>query len=264
MTALSKLKYVLATVFFLVVCVLTTAYQLKVNTKLDNVQVVLNFTYAALFVCAFLFGGITTGIAGVFGICFYVLLKNQSAWLALLGLVIGLVFGIIAKLTTYLIEKKKLDKSALFISAGAFFIAIGIVFTAAVMNATDHSYYIVKNSTTFIRFYWPEYVLPYIIGVMFIVIAFIHKKLKENLSQMFSISAFVSTSAITLYGIVCVLCSLKNKTFSLILANAYNSYFQNFIISIMVGLLIAIVLYVIGYAIVEIRLKVKNILKDAE
>lgn len=264
MTALSKLKYVLATIFFLVVCVLTTAYQLKVNTKLDNVQVVLNFTYAALFVCAFLFGGISTGFAGVFGVCFYILLKNQSAWLALLGLVIGLVFGIITKLTTYLIEKKKLDKTALFISAGAFFIAIGIVFTAAVVNATDHSYYIVKNSSTFIRFYWPEYVLPYIIGVMFIVLAFVHKKLQENLSQMFSIAAFVSTSAIVLYGIVCVLCSIKNYTFALTLARAYNNYFQNFIISISMGLLIAIVLYLIGYAVIEIRIKIKNMLKDAE
>ena len=262
MTALSKLKYVLATIFFLVVCVLTTAYQLKVNTKLDGIQVVLDFTYAALFVCAFLFGGVVTGIAGVFGICFYVLLKNQSAWLALLGLVIGLVFGIITKLTTYLIETKKLDKRALLISAGAFFIAIGIIFTVAKANFGD--FYIVKNSSTFIRFYWPEYVLPYIIGVIFIIAAIIMGKLKEKLNQMFAISAFVSTSAIVLYGIVCALCSIKDTPFGLTLANAYNTYFQNFIISIMVGLLIAIVLYIIGYAIVEIRIKVKNMLKDAE
>lgn len=262
MTALSKLKYVLATIFFLVVCVLTTAYKLKVNTKLDGIQVILDFTYAALFMCAFLFGGITTGIAGVFGICFYVLLKNQSGWLALLGLVIGLVFGIIAKLTTYLIDSKKLDKKALLISAGAFFIAIGILFTTA--KACFGDYYIVKNSSTFVRFYWPEYVLPYIIGVLFIVIAFISSKLKENLNQMFSIAAFVSTSAIVLYGIVCVLCSIKNTPFGLTLANAYNTYFQNFIISIMVGLLIAIVLCAIGYAVIEIRIRIKNMLKDAE
>ena len=262
MTALSKLKYVLATIFFLVVCVLTTAYQLKVNTKLDGIQVILDFTYAALFVCAFLFGGIVTGIAGVFGICFYVLLKNQSGWLALLGLVIGLVFGIITKLTTYLIDSKKLDKRALLISAGAFFIAIGVIFTVA--KACFGDFYIVKNSSTFIRFYWPEYVLPYIIGVMFIAIAIVLGKLKENINQMFAISAFVSTSLIVLYGIVCVLCSIKDTPFGLTLANAYNTYFQNFIISVMVGLLIAIVLYVIGYAIVEIRIKVKNMLKDAE
>ena len=261
MTALSKLKYVLATIFFLVICVLTTAYQAKVDTKLDGIQVTLNFTYAALFVCAFLFGGIPTGIAGVFGICFYVLLKNQSAWLALLGLVIGLVFGIITKLTTYLIDTKKLDKRALYISAGVFFIAIGIIFTACKISFGD--YYIVKNSTTFVRFYWPQYVLPYIIGALFIVAAIITNKLKDNLNQTLSIAAFVSTTLIVVYGIVCFLCSLKNS-FSLNLANAYNNYYRDFLISMFTCMLIALVIYILGYIALEIRIKIKNMLKDAE
>jgi len=260
MTALSKLKYVLATIFFLVVCILTTAFQADIKTSYD--VVVLNFTFAALFLCAFLFGGIPTGIAGVLGVCLYILLKNQSAWLALLGLVIGLVFGIITKLTTYLIDNKKLDKKALLISAGAFFIGMGIVFTTA--RACFGSYYIEKSTEIFVRFYWPQYVFTYIIGALFIVAAIFIDKLKENLSQVACISAFVSTSAICLYGIVCVLCSIKNTSFAGTLAKAYNTYFMNFSISIIVGLLIAVAVYALGYIAIEVRIKIKNMLKDAE
>ncbi len=260
MTALSKLKYVLATIFFLVVCILTTAFQAKVNAKYDTV--LLDFTYAALFTCAFLFGGITVGISGVFGICLYILLQNKSAWLALLGLIVGLVFGIITKLTTYLIENKKLDKRALYISAGVFFIALGIVFTVA--KASFGYYYIEPTSETYVRFYLPMYVLPYIIGAIYIISAFVMNKLKENINQMLSISAFVSTSLIILYGIVSVLISIKNYTFAATLAKAYSTYYSNFLISVLVGLLIAMALYVIGVIAIEIRLKFKNMLKDAE
>ena len=260
MTALSKLKYVLATIFFLVACILTTAFQAKVNAKYDTFM--LNFTYAVLFVCAFLFGGVVTGISGVLGICLYILLKNQSAWLALLGLIVGLVFGIITKLTTYLIDNKKLDKRALYISAGAFFISLGIIFTVA--KASFGYYYIEPSSEIYVRFYWPMYVLPYIIGVGFIVVAVIMNKLKENINQMLSITAFVSTSLIVMYGIVAVLCSIKNTTFAGTLAKAYNTYYASFIVSVLVGLLIAVGLYIIGVVALEIRLKIKNMLKDAE
>lgn len=265
MSALSKLKYFIATIVFLVICILTTAYQAKINTNIEGVQIVLNFTFAALFVCAFLFGGIVTGISGVFGICLYVLLKSQknSGWLALLGLVIGLVFGIITKLTINLIEKKKLDQKALLINAGIFFIAIGIVFTTIkIIHPSD--FYIVKNTSTYIYFHWSLFVLPYILGATFILAAIFLNKAKENIRRMFSISAFVSTSAIVLYGIVCVLCSIKKISFSLILANAYNNYFKNFLFSICLGLIIAMVIYAIGNVIIEVRRAIKNALNDAE
>ena len=262
MTALSKLKYLIATIVFLVICILTTAYQAKINTDVAGLTLVLNFTYAALFVCAFLFGGIVTGVSSILGICLYILLKNQSAWLALLGLIIGLVFGIITKLTTYLIEKKKLDQRALLISAGAFFIAVGIVFMSA--NIAFGSYYIVRNTTIFVRFHWTQYVLPYIIGLVFIVEAIFMNKTKENLKQMFSISAFVSTSAIVLYGLVSFLCSIRKISFGIILANTYNTYFQSFFVSICLGLIIAMALYGIGTVVLEVRLAIKNMLKDAE
>ena len=263
MSALSKLKYFIATIVFLVICILTTAYQAKVNTNIEGVQIVLNFTYAALFVCAFLFGGIVTGLSGVFGICLYILLKNQSAWLALLGLVIGLVFGITTKLTTYLIERKKLDQRALLISAGAFFLACGIVFTTVkICNPDD--FYIVKNTSVYLYFHWSLFVLPYILGVAFILAAIFLNKAKENIRQMFCISAFVSTSAIVFYGIVCVLCSIKKMSFSLILASAYNNYFQGFFFSICLGLIIAMVIYAIGNVVIEVRRAIKNMLNDAE
>lgn len=262
MTALSKLKYVLATIAFLVICVLTTAYQAKINTNVDGVKIIIDFTFAALFICAFLFGGVVTGISGVFGICFYILLKNKNAWLALLGLVIGLVFGIITKLTLYLIEKKKLDQKALLISSGFFFIAIGIIFTACKINFGD--FYIVKNTSVFVRFYWIEYVLPYIIGVVFILAAIFLNKTKENIRQMFLIAAFTSTVLIVMYGLVSFLCSIKKISFSLILANTYNNYFQNFLISVCLGLVIAMTLYAIGVVVLEVRKAVKNMLKDAE
>ena len=262
MTALSKLKYFIATIVFLVLCVLTTAYQAKVNTDVEGVKIVINFTYAVLFVCAFLFGGIATGISGVLGICFYILLKNQSAWLALLGLVIGLVFGIIAKLTSYLISNNKLDKRALLISAGVFFIALGVIFMVAKISFGD--FYIVKNTSIFIRFYWVEYVLPYIIGVIFILCAIFTNKMKDNMQETISIAAFVSSSAVVAYGLVCFLCSIKKISFSRILANTYNNYFQNFFISLCIGLLIALALYVIGYVILELRKMLKTMLKDAE
>lgn len=261
MTALSKLKYFIATIVFLVICVLLTAYQAKVNTNVSGVQIIINFTYAALFLCAFLFGGITTGIAGVAGICLYILLKNQSAWLALLGLVVGLVFGIITKLTQYLIEKKKLDQRALLISAGAFFIAIGIIFTACKISFGD--FYILKNTSIFIRFYWVEYVLPYIIGVVFILAALFLNKIKENVKEMFLISAFTSTVLIVCYGIVCFLCSIKKISFAKILANTYNTYFQNFLISVCLGLIIAMTLYAIGVVVLEVRKVIKNKIQDA-
>lgn len=261
MTALSKLKYVLATIFFLVACILTTAFQAKINCKYD--VVVLNFTYAVLFTSAFLFGGVVTGIAGVFGISMYVLLKNQSAWLALLGLVIGLVFGIITKLTTYLIDNKKLDKKALLISAGVFFIALGVIFTVAYASFDGH-YYIEQSSSIFVRIYPAQFVLAYIIGVMFICSAVFINKFKENLQDMASIAAFVSTSAIVVYGIVCWLSSIKNTSFAGTLAKAYKTYFLDFSISIMAGLLIAVAIYILGVVALEIRLKIKNMLKDAE
>ena len=89
--------------------------------------------------------------------------------------------------------------------------------------------------------------------------------MKENIRQMFIISGFVSTSAIVVYGIVCVLCSIsKNSTFSLILAKAYNSYFQDFLISISLGLIIAMVIYSIGTVILEVRRTIKNMVKDAQ
>ena len=260
MTALSKLKYVLATIFFLVACILTTAFQAKVNAKYDTIM--LNFTYAVLFVCAFLFGGVVTGLSGVFGICLYILLKNQSAWLALLGLVVGLVFGIITKLTTYLIDNKKLDKRALYISAGTFFISLGIIFTVA--KALFGYYYVENTSEIYVRFYWPMYVLPYIIGAIFITAAIIMNKLKENINQMLSISAFVSTSLIVLYGIVSILCSIKNFTFAGTLAKAYSTYYASFMVSILTGILIAMALYVLGVIVIEVRLKIKNMLNDAE
>ena len=263
MTALSKLKYIIATIVFLVICVLTTAYQATVNVDIKDGNVIINFTYAALFVCAFLFGGVVTGISGVLGICFYVLLKNQSAWLALLGLVIGLVFAIFTKLTSYLVEKNKLDKKALLISAGAFFIALGIVFTAARACNSD-GYYIIKNTTIFISFHWTQYVLPYIIGVIFIVAAIISGKLKDSLNNMFLTSAFVSTTAVVIYGLVSFLCSIRKIAFVKILANTYINYFKNFYISLCIGLLIAMALYVIGYLVLELRIKIKNMLKDAE
>lgn len=262
MTALSKLKYFIATIVFLVICILTTAYQAKVNTNIEGVQIVLNFTFAALFVCAFLFGGIVTGISGVFGICLYILLKNQSAWLALLGLVIGLVFGIITKVTTYLIERKKLDQRALLISAGVFFIACGIVFTTVKICFGD--FYIVKNTSKYIYFHWSLFVLPYILGLTFILEAIFLNKTKENIRQMFCISAFVSTSAIVLYGIVCVLCSIKKISFGLILANAYSDYFMSFYFSLCLGLIIAMVIYAIGNVVIEVRRAIKNMLNDAE
>ena len=262
MTALSKLKYFIATIIFLVICVLTTAYQATINVDIKNGDVILNFTYAALFLCAFLFGGIVTGISGVFGICFYILLKNQSAWLALLGLIVGLTFAVITKLTSYLIDKNKLDKVALLISAGAFFIALGVIFTVA--RACNGEFYIVKNTTIFIVFHWMQYVLPYIIGVIFILIAIFNKKLKESLSNMFITAAFVSASVIVTYGITCFLCSIKKIAFAQILANAYNNYFKNFFISLCLGLLIAMTLYVIGYLFLELRRKVRIVLKDAE
>ena len=263
MTALSKLKYFIATIVFLVICVLLTAFQAKIDTNVSGLTIVLNFTYAALFVCAFLFGGIVTGVSSILGICLYILLKNESAWLALLGLVVGLVFGIITKLTTYLIDRKKIDQRAL-ISSGVFFIAIGIIFTAIKINYPN-DYYILKNTTTFIRFHWIQFVLPYIIGVAFIVAAIFLNKMKENIRQMFIISGFVSTSAIVVYGIVCVLCSIsKNLTFSLILARAYNTYFQSFLVSISLGLIIAMAVYAIGTAVLEVRRIIKNMVKDAE
>ena len=262
MTALSKLKYFIATIVFLVICILTTAYKAKISTNLETFNLVLDFTFAALFVCAFLFGGIVTGISGVFGICLYILLKNQSGWLALLGLVIGLVFGIITKLTTYLIEKKKLDQRALLISAGVFFIAIGVVFTTFKICYGD--YYILKNTTIYIRNHWVLYVLPYIIGVVFILGAIFLNKAKESIKQMFSISAFVSTSLVVLYGIVCVLCSIKKVSFQVILANAYNNYFMNFFFSLCLGLIIAMVIYAIGSVVREVIKTIKNMLKDAE
>ncbi len=262
MTALSKLKYFIATIVFLVICILTTAYKAKISTNLETFNLVLDFTFAALFVCAFLFGGIVTGISGVFGICLYLLLKNQSGWLALLGLVIGLVFGIITKLTTYLIEKKKLDQRALLISAGVFFIAIGVVFTTFKICYGD--YYILKNTTVYIRNHWVLYVLPYIIGVVFILGAIFLNKAKESIKQMFSISAFVSTSLVVLYGIVCVLCSIKKVSFQVILANAYNNYFMNFFFSLCLGLIIAMVIYAIGAVVREVIKTIKNMLKDAE
>ncbi len=262
MTALSKLKYFIATIVFLVICILTTAYKATIHTNLETFNLVLDFTLAALFVCAFLFGGIVTGISGVFGICLYILLKNQSGWLALLGLVIGLVFGIITKLTTYLIEKKKLDQKALLISAGAFFIAIGIIFTA--FKITFGDYYILKNTTVYIRNHWSLYTLPYIIGVVFILAAIFLNKAKESIRQMFSIAAFTSSSLVVLYGIVCVLCSIKNTSFSVTLARAYNTYFLNFFFSLCLGLIIAMVIYAIGVVILEVRKVIKNMLKDAE
>ena len=262
MTILSKFKYFIAAIVFLVICILTTAYQAKINTNVPGLTLVLNFTYAALFICAFLFGGVVTGISSILGICLYVLLKNQSAWLALLGLIIGLVFGIITKLTIYLMDKKKIDQRALFISAGVFFIAIGIVFMSA--NIAFGNYYIISNTTIFIRFHWMQYVLPYIIGLVFIAEAIFMNKTKENIKRMFSISAFVSTSAIVLYGLVSFLCSIKKITFGVILANTYNNYFQNFFVSICLGLIIAMTLYGIGTVILEVRLAIKNMLKDAE
>ena len=264
MSALSKLKYFIATIVFLVICILLTAYQAKINTTVEGVQIALNFTYCALFVCAFLFGGIVTGIAGVAGVCLYILLKDQSAWLALLGLVIGLVFGIITKITTSLMDRKKLDQRALLINGGIFFIAVGVVFTAAMINATDNTYYIVKNSDTYIYFHWSLFVLPYILGATFILAAIFLNKTKESIRRMFCISAFVSSSAIVLYGIVCVLCSIKKISFSLILANAYNTYFQGFFFSICLGLIIAMIIYAIGNVIVEVRRAIKNALNDAE
>ena len=261
MTALSKLKYVLATIFFLVACILTTAFQAKINSS--NSEVMLNFTFAVLFVCAFMFGGITTGISGVLGICLYLLLKDKSGWLALLGLIVGLVFGIITKLTTYLIENKKLDKRALFISAGVFFISLGIIFTVAYAKFAGH-YYIEASSETFVRIYKSEIVLPYIIGCLFLVAAVITNKLKENLNQMLSITAFVSTTLIVVYGIFSILCSIKKYTFAGTLAKAYSTYYANFLISILVGILIAVVLYILGVRVIEVRLKIKNMLKDAE
>ena len=264
MTALSKLKYFIATIVFLVICVLLTAFQASIDTNVPGLTIVLNFTYAALFVCAFLFGGIVTGVSSILGICLYILLKNQSAWLALLGLVVGLVFGIITKLTTYLIDKKKIDQRALLISSGAFFIAIGIIFTA-IKVIYPNDYYILKNTSTFIRFHWIQFVLPYIIGVAFILAAIFLNKMKENIKQMFIISGFVSTSAIVVYGITCVLCSIKKSlTFSMILARAYNTYFQSFLVSISLGLIIAMVIYSIGTVILEVRRTIKNMVKDAE
>ncbi|MBP5446016.1 MAG: hypothetical protein J6Y28_07600 [Acholeplasmatales bacterium] len=263
MTALSKLKYFIATIVFLVICVLTTAYQAKVNTDVEDVKIIINFTYAALFLACFLFGGVVAGISGVVGVCFYILLKNQSAWLALLGLVVGLVFGIITKLTSYLISKNKLDKRALLISAGVFFIALGAIFTTASICFPE-GFYIVKNTEVFVRFYWVEYVLPYIIGVIFIASAILINKMKENLSEMVCISAFTSSSLIVCYGLVSFLCSIKKISFSRILANTYNNYFQNFYISLCIGLLIAMALFVIGYIVIELRRTVKTMLKDAE
>lgn len=263
MTALAKFKYFIATIVFLVICVLLTAFQASINTNVPGLTIVLNFTYAALFLCAFLFGGIVTGISSILGICLYILLKDQSAWLALLGLVVGLVFGIITKLTTYLIDKKKIDNRALLISAGAFFLAIGIVFTAIkIIYPAD--YYIISNSTTFIRFHWVQFVLPYIIGVAFILAAIFLNKMKENIKQMFVIGGFTSTSLIVVYGIVCVLCSIRKIAFRLILANAYNAYFQDFLISVCLGLIIAMAIYSIGTTIIEVRRAIKNMLKDAE
>ena len=262
MTALSKFKYFIATIVFLVICILTTAYQSKINADSNGLILVLNFTYAALFICAFLFGGIVTGFSSILGVCLYILLKNQSAWLALLGLIVGLVFGIITKVTTYLMDKKKIDQRALFISAGAFFIAIGIVFMSATI--CFGKYYIVSNTEIFIRFHWTQFVLPYIIGVAFIVEAIFINKTKENIKQMFSISAFVSTSAIVLYGLVSFLCSIRKVAFGVILANTYNDYFQNFFVSLCLGLIIAMTLYGIGTVVLEVRLAIKNMLKDAE
>lgn len=263
MSALSKLKYFIATIVFLVICILTTAYKAKIGTNIDTFKIVLDFTFAALFVCAFLFGGIVTGISGVFGVCLYILLKNQSAWLALLGLIIGLVFGIITKLTTYLIERKKLDQKALLISAGVFFIACGIIFTAVKVIYPD-DFYIVKNTSKYIYFHWSLFVLPYILGLAFIGEAIFLNKTKENIRQMFCISAFVSTSAVAVYGIACVLCSIRKISFSLILANAYSTYFVNFFFSLCFGLIIAMIIYALGNVVIEVRRAIKNMLNDAE
>ena len=162
----------------------------------------------------------------------------------------------------YLIEKKKLDQRALLISAGVFFIAIGVVFTTFKICYGD--YYILKNTTIYIRNHWVLYVLPYIIGVVFILGAIFLNKAKESIKQMFSISAFVSTSLVVLYGIVCVLCSIKKVSFQVILANAYNNYFMNFFFSLCLGLIIAMVIYAIGAVVREVIKAIKNMLKDAE
>lgn len=269
MTTRAKIKYAIATIVLFALFIITTAFKASKDVLTsDGVKlttVAIDFTYGLLFLAAFLFGGIVTGISSIFGVGLYILLNNKSPWLALIALVVGLTAGITVKLTSILFEKKKIDKRAILISAGIFFIAFGVVFTAA--RAMLGSYYALPiiGDKTRIYFLWPLYVLPYIVGAIFLVLAIFINKLQENVQQASVKAAFVSSSVFVMYTIIAFLCSLSRKlSMTKILANTYTNYLLNFYISGLIGILAAIVIYVIGYAVIEIRIRIKNALKDVE
>lgn len=264
MTTRAKIKYIIATIVLFALFIVTTAYTAKAAIKQGNVKIdsiAIDFTYGLLLLSAFAFGGIVTGISSVLGISMYILLNNKNPWLALLGLMVGLVAGISAKLVTFLKERKKLDAKALTISASAFYLGIGAIFLAA--RIINGPFYFAGSDA--IRFIWPLYVLPFILALVFIVATIFEKKMQENLHTATCKAAFVTTAVITIYTVVAFLCSLNHKlSMTKILANTYKNYLINFYVSAFACFLGAMVIYLIIYIVLAIRNHFKSILNDVE
>lgn len=251
MTKKMKLKYFLITIVLIGLCILSTAFPIKTN------KVVIDLTYGVLLLIAFLFGGWVCGISGVAGICLFNLLKNNSSWLSLLGLIIGLTFGVMAWLTKRWYDKESFDKSAPMIACGSFFLGIAIIFTT--VRCCVGSYYVIRGIELAIQFYWPLYVLPWIIGVIFLVLAFFYKKTPEYVQKPLIYTSMIAPVSFTIYCLVAALCSLSTKlSFANSMANAYNNYIMNFLIAGFICILGAIVIY-IGFALI---LKLRKYLKS--
>lgn len=251
MTNKLKLKYFLLTIITISLCAITTAFPIKGG------GIVVDLTYGLLLLIAFLFGGWICGISGVFGICLYNLLNNNTAWIALLGLVLGLSMGVMAWLTRKLFSKNSFDKSVPMIAAGSFFLGLGIIFTTA--RCCVGQYYTIPREEIQIIFNWPLYVLPFIIGATFIITAFINKKLPSYVTKPITYTAMIAPASMLVYSIVAILSSLRFKrTFVNEVANAFNHYISNFLISCYICILAAIVIYILSSLFIIFRRKIRE------